>query len=178
ATALRFVMEFAQGEQFCEISKDTNFKPGEPDALALTAQSNPVEAVVPIASSDQRESMRTRSGRARDGAAAMFEQRTFRGGSDGNGKALRLLFLQRFAVEEWNHLIENRGIAGGANVMRGDEGKPQKIVTDPRPDAGARLWMPPVLHVTFYELPRGRAQDMLASQVWRSVHEGHHILQL
>src|SRR5207253_5615366 len=119
-----------------------------------------------------------RSGRARDGAAAMFEQRTFRGGSDGNGKALRLLFLQRFAVEEWNHLIENRGIAGGANVMRGDEGKPEKIVTDPRPDAGARLRMPPVLDVTFHELPRGRAQDMLASQVWRGVHEGHHVLQL
>src|SRR5439155_8117165 len=82
------------------------------------------------------------------------------------------------AVEKWNHLIEDRSVAGGANVMRGDEGKPQKIVTDPRPDAGAGLWMPPVLHVTFHELPRGRTQDMLASQVWRSVREGHHVLQL
>src|SRR6266496_1026723 len=122
--------------------------------------------------------MRTGSGRARDGPPTMFEQRTLRGGSDWNGKALGLLFLQRFAVDERNHLIENRGVAGGANVMRGDEGKPEKIVTDARPDAGARLWMPPVLHIAFHELLCGRAQDVLASQVWRSVHESHDILQL
>jgi hypothetical protein len=80
------------------------------------------------------------------------------------------LFLQRFAVEKWNHLIEDRCVAGGTNVMRGDKRKPEKIVTDPRPDACARLWMPPVLHITFHELPRGRTQDVLAGQVWRSVH--------
>ena len=108
--------------------------------------------------------MRTGCGGARDGPPTMFEQRTFRGGSDRNGKALGLLFLQRFAVEEWNHLIEDRGVAGGANVMRGDEGKPEKIVTDPRPDARARLWMPPVLDIAFHELSCGRAQDVLARQ--------------
>src|SRR6188474_518075 len=43
AAGLRFLVEFAQGEQFCEISKGTNFKPSEPDALALTTKSNPVE---------------------------------------------------------------------------------------------------------------------------------------
>src|SRR5207248_3995251 len=93
AVGLRFLMKFAQGEQFCEISKYTNFKPGEPDAFAFAAQSNAVEAVVPIASSDQRESIRTRSGGARDGAAAMFEQRTFRSESNRNRKALRLFVL-------------------------------------------------------------------------------------
>ena len=46
---------------------------------------------------------------------------TLRVRSDRNGKALRLLCLQRFGLEEWNHLIENRSVAGGANVMRGDE---------------------------------------------------------
>src|SRR5437660_6145587 len=111
ATALRFVMEFAQGEQFCEISKDTNFKPGEPDALALTAQSNPVEAVVPIASSDQRESMRTGGGRARDGAAAMLKQRTLRGGGGRNREAFRLLGLEWFGFEERDYLIENGCVA-------------------------------------------------------------------
>src|SRR5882757_1700432 len=122
--------------------------------------------------------MRTSSGRSRDGPPAMFKQRSLRGRSDRNGKALGLLFLQRFAVEEWNHLIEDRGVASGADVMRCDEGKPEKIVTDARPDAGARLWMPPVLHIAFHELPCGRAQDVLAGQVWRSVHESHDILQL
>ena len=174
----RFVTQFALSEQLSEVFKHTDLKPGEPDALAFAAKSNAIKAVVPITSSDQRQPMRTGSGRARDGPPTMFEQRTLRGGSDRNGKTLGLLFLQWFAVEEWNHLIENRSVAGGANVMRGDERKPEKIVTEPRPDAGARLWMPPVLHIAFQELPCGRAQDVLASQVWRSVHESHDILQL
>src|SRR6266516_6470366 len=121
--------------------------------------------------------MRTRSGSAPNGPAAMFEQRSFRGGSDRNRKALRLLFLQRFALEERNHLIEDRRVTGGADIMRGDERKPEKIVTDPGPNAGARIWMPPVLDIAFHELPCSRAQDMLASQVWRGVHKSHHILQ-
>jgi hypothetical protein len=108
----------------------------------------------------------------------MFEQRTLRGGSDRNGKALCLLFLQRFAVEEWNHLIEDRGVAGGANVMCSDEGKPEKIVTHPRADARARLWMPPVLDIAFHELPCGGAQNVLARELGRSMHESHDILQL
>ena len=53
----------------------------------------------------------------------------------GNGKALRLLGLEWFGFEERNHLIEDRGVAGGADVMRGNERKPEKIVTDPRADA-------------------------------------------
>ena len=122
--------------------------------------------------------MRTGSGGARNGASTMFEQRSLRGASGRNGKALSLLFLQWFAVEEWNHLIKDRGVAGRANVMRCDERKPKEIVTDPRPDAGARLWMPPVLYIAFHELPCGRAQDVLASQLWRSVYESHDILQL
>ena len=88
------------------------------------------------------------------------------------------MFLQRFAFEERNHLIEDRRVTGGADVMRGDERKPEKIVTDSGADAGARLWMPPVLDIAFHELPCGRAQNVVASQVWRGVHEGHHILQL
>jgi hypothetical protein len=74
----RFLRKFAQRKQFCEISKDTNFKPSEPDALALTAKSNPVEAVVPIATSNEGQPMRTGGGGARDGASAMFKQRTLR----------------------------------------------------------------------------------------------------
>src|SRR5260370_28619351 len=49
-----FIMEFAQGEQFSEIVEHTNLKPGEPNALAFATESDAVEAVVPIAPSDQR----------------------------------------------------------------------------------------------------------------------------
>src|SRR5258708_23892062 len=122
--------------------------------------------------------MRTGCGGTRDSPSTMCEQRPFRGGSDRNGKALGLLFLQRFAIEEWNHLIEDRGVAGGANVMRGDKGKPEKVATDPRTDARARLWMPPVLDLAFHAFSRGLAQEVLAGQMWRGVPEAHHILQL
>ena len=80
--------------------------------------------------------------------------------------------------EERNRLIEDCGIAGGADVMRGNEWKPEKIVTDPGPDAGAGLWMPPVLDITFYELSCGGAQDVVAREFRRRVHKGHDILQL
>src|SRR5207253_7409730 len=99
AAGLRFVAQLAQSEQLSEVFQHTNLKPGEPDAFAFAAQSNAIKAVVPITSSDQRQPMRTGSGGARDSPATMFEQRTFRGGSDRNGKAFGLSFLQRFAVE-------------------------------------------------------------------------------
>ena len=122
--------------------------------------------------------MRTGGGGARDSTAAMFKQRTVRLGSARNGKAFRLLCLQRFGFEEWEYLIENRVVASGADVVRSNKGEPEEIVGDPGADTGARLWMLPMLHISFHEFPRGRAQDVLASQMWRSVHESHDILQL
>src|SRR5439155_23874736 len=38
--------------------------------------------------------------------------------------------------------------------------------------------MPPVLDIAFHELSRGRAQDVVAREVGRGVHEGHDVLQL
>src|SRR6185436_20554993 len=84
----------------------------------------------------------------------------------------------RFALEEWNHLIEDRTVAGGANVMCRDEGKPEEVVTDPRPDASARLWMPPVLDIAFHELACGSAQNVVARERGRRMHKRHDILQL
>src|SRR4029450_6116423 len=74
---------------------------------------------------------------ARAGPPAMFEQRTLRGGNNWNGKALRLLLLKRFAFEEGNHPIEDRGVASRADVVRGDERKPEQIIADPRAGASA-----------------------------------------
>jgi hypothetical protein len=122
--------------------------------------------------------MRTGGGRARDGSAAMLKQRILRVGSSRNRKAFRLLGIERFGFEERDYLIENRGVASGADVVRSNKGEPEKIVGDSRTDAGARLWVPPVLNIAFHELPCGRAQDVVASQVWRGVYECHDILQL
>src|SRR5438132_11297531 len=38
--------------------------------------------------------------------------------------------------------------------------------------------MPPVLDIAFHELSGGRAQDVVAREVGRGVHESHHVLQL
>src|ERR1051325_4422005 len=108
----------------------------------------------------------------------MFEQRTLRDGIKRNGETLGLVLLQWFALEEWNHLIEDRGISGGANIMCSDERKPEKIVTDPRPDTHARVRVPPVLDIAFHELACGGAQNVAARKRGRRMHKRHHVLQL
>src|SRR5439155_26699754 len=112
-------MEFTHGEQFGEIIEHTNLKPSEPDALAFAAESDAVEAVIPIASFDQRQSMRTGAVGPRDGPPAMFEHRALRVGNDRNGEAFCLLGLGRVRFEERNYLIEDRGVPGGADVAWG-----------------------------------------------------------
>ena len=97
----------------------------------------------------------------------MFEQGTLRFGNGGNGKALGLSFLQWLGFEERDHLVEDRVVARGADVMSGDERKPEKIITDPSADPGAGLGMPPMLDIAFDELARGRAQDLLADDPGR-----------
>ena len=62
--------------------------------------------------------------------------------------------------------------------MRRHEGKPEKIVTDPGADAGAGLGMPPMLDIAFDELSRGRAQNLVARDLGRGMHQRHDILQL
>src|SRR5439155_25865443 len=162
AACLRFFSQLSRGKQLSEILKHTNLKPSEPDALAFATQSDAIEAVIPIASSDQRQSVRTSGGGAREGAPAMFEHRTLRDGSDRNGEALCLLDLEWFSFEERNHLIEDRGVASGAAVMRGGKGERQKIVTDPGPHPSARIGMPPMLDIACHESAPGRPQEVRA----------------
>ncbi len=66
-------------DEFGEISQDANFEPGQPDTLAFAADADPIEAIVPISRSNQREAMRTRGGRMGNGPSAMFEQRSLGG---------------------------------------------------------------------------------------------------
>jgi hypothetical protein len=74
--------------------------------------------------------------------------------------------------------VEQRDIAGGGHVVVDDVGQPHQVVGKARSHAAAALWMPPVLHVAFDELPRRCAQNVLSSDVRIGVHERHHVLQL
>ena len=81
--------------------------------------------------------MCTTGGRARDCASTMFEQRTIRVGNDRDGEAFCLLILKRFGFEKRNDVIKDRGITGCAHVVRCNEGKPEKIVTNSGAHASA-----------------------------------------
>src|SRR5262249_5140043 len=102
-----YLTEFTQGEQFGEIIEHTNLKPGEPYALTFAAKSDAVEPVVPVAPSDQRQSMRTGGGRMLNRTPTMFEQSFLCVRNDPNGEGFFLLSLEWFTVEERNYLVED-----------------------------------------------------------------------
>ena len=69
---------------------------------------------------------------------------------------------QPLAFQERDHLVENGGIAGRVDIVGDRVGEPRAIVGDPRAHALAGMRQPPMLHVAFDELPRRRAQQVLA----------------
>ena len=75
-----------------------------------------------------------------------------------------LALAQRRPIEEGHRLVEDRGIAGGLDIVRGDGGEPRAVVGDARAHALARDREPPMLDVALDELSRRRAQDVGARQ--------------
>ena len=62
--------------------------------------------------------------------------------------------------------------------MRRRVGQPEEIVGDPGANAPSRRRVPPVLHISFNELPGRRAEDLLPGELGGGVDEGHDILKL
>src|SRR5262249_58278255 len=104
-----YLTEFTQGEQFGEIIEPTNLNPGEPYALTIAAKSDAVEPVVPVAPSDQRQSMRTGGGRMLNRTPTMFEQSSLCVRNDRHGEAFCLLSLEWFTVQGRDYLVEGPG---------------------------------------------------------------------
>src|SRR5712691_575646 len=111
-------------------------------------------------------------------ANAMFKDRRRLGGNLGLRVELLLFRFQRRLLEEWNHFIEHREIAGRVDVKRSDKWQPQEIVGATRAYAAARRRMPPVLHVAFFELMTTGEQNLLASNSRTAVDKRHYVLQL
>jgi hypothetical protein len=61
-------------------------------------------------------------------------------------------------IEEGDGLVEESDIACDFKVVDDCVRQPQQIIRDTGPNAPARRWMPPVLDITFNELPRGRPE--------------------
>ncbi len=71
-----------------------------------------------------------------------------------------------------------RGVARYLDVMRDYEWEPAHIVRASRADAQTGFRMPPVLHVSFEELPGRGRQNVRSRKVRREVKERERILQL
>src|SRR6266545_4257494 len=75
AIALGKVAPVPSSADRCKLVEHDDEKPSQPDALAAALVANPVHAIVPIARSDERKSMRAVFHRMIDGAHRVLENR-------------------------------------------------------------------------------------------------------
>src|SRR5205085_3560424 len=117
--ALRIIARLANGRELRERRVE---KPTDPDALALAPVPDAVHAVVPIARTHQRQSMRARLQTPIKRARAVFVQRGCL--SRNCWLRVRLVFVlfQRRRFDERDYFIEHSAVAGDANVKADDVG--------------------------------------------------------
>ena len=96
----------------------------------------------------------------------------------GAAELLQIARRERPAAQERYLLVEHRKIPRDLEIMRDHEGQPDAVIRYPRLDSLPGGRQPPMLHVAFLELPRGRAQDVLARNAGCRHAQRHDILQL
>src|SRR5688572_5704628 len=81
-------------------------------------------------------------------------------------------------MQERHVYIEQRCVTRGLDVVADNERQEIEVVGDSRSDAAALRRVPPVLHVSLFELSGGRSHDLSARFVSGAVHKRHRVLQL
>ena len=81
-------------------------------------------------------------------------------------------------LQERYGFVEDGGVAGRCHVVRDNQGEPEEVVRDPRPDPAPGGGMPPVLHITRRELPCCCAEDLRPRLLGSPVNQGHDVLEL
>ena len=76
-----------------------------------------------------------------------------------------LVGVEQTPLEKRHLFVEDRIVAGGFHVLERCVDQPESIVGNTRANALAFRFVPPVLHVPFDELARGRVQQMRARRV-------------
>ncbi len=161
-----------------ESASSCDQEPGEPHAFATPFDADPIHSIVPVADSDQRQPMFTSGARATERAQTVLVH---------SGRLLRdlgrivhlvLMRLECSHLEKGHALIQHGGVASYRDVVVDDEREPGEVIGKARADAAARLWMPPVLHISFDELAGSSPQNVLASERRLGVDESHTVLQL
>ena len=109
-------------------------------------------------------------------ASAVLEQGGGRIGRCRHEEPVMLAQIQQRGGQEIHFLVEHAGIARRLNVVSRGIGQPGAVIRNAGAHAGACLWQPPVLHVALNELPRSRAEQMRARDVWTGGGQRHAIL--
>ena len=124
-------------------------EPAEPDALAAAFGADAVHAVVPVAGTDQRQTVSTLGQAASSARAAMLEQRADARRVFAAAHSGRARRAQRLRRQKRHGLVENRHVAGRRDILGGHKRKPHEVVGATRAHATAGRRMPPVQHVAF-----------------------------
>src|SRR5664280_1386444 len=161
-----------------EISNGGVKKPTQPYAFALAAGADPVHSVVPVASTDQRQTVRSERKTTIETARAVFEKSGSLVRGHGLKKRILLIGRESHALEKRDLLVEDSHITRHRYILCGGVRQPEQVVRNARTNALARGRQPPVLNVALGKLPCGCAQQMIARQLRLRQAERHPILQL
>lgn len=138
---------------------------------------NAVEAVVPVAASHERESVRAKGRGVFDGCEAVFEER---GGTGGDFVALyvKLRSLISIVGEKGYVRIENIAVSGKTNIFRGAPGEPERMIGRGVFDAVSGVRRPPGTDIAVFELLSGGGKDMLPGILRIDIPESDGVLEL
>ena len=161
-----------------EVTQDLREEPSQPHALAAALMPNAVHAVIPVAGADERQSMRADGQAALDGADTVFVEGPALARHRGLTVDLSLAGREGGRFQEGHGHVEHGLITGALQVVGHSVREPQQVVGAAAAHAAAGMLVPPVLHVPFYELAGGAAQQVLAEEVRPREPERHHILEL
>ena len=106
-------------------------EPAEPNAFAAALLADAVHAVIPVAGSDQGQTVRAGRQIALEPQYAMRVERCSLLQYCRQVEGVVLAILKFAPFEEWHLFIENRGVARGRDVMQHAIGKPDGVVTTP-----------------------------------------------
>ncbi len=85
---------------------------------------------------------------------------------------------QRIGFEKRHPHAEQAVVSRGAQVVRDDKRQPEQVVGAFRAEPSARGFVPPVQHVAFGELLRGRSENLRLQQIGPRERQRHDVLQL
>ena len=103
-------------------------EPPKPHALPSAFDADPVHAVVPVACTHQRQTMRPGSGAPLDRPQTMLIEGAHLFRDDRGAVHIFLVGSQKRSLQEGNLLIEYPGVTCGPHVVSGNVREPQQVV--------------------------------------------------